>query len=132
MLTSKIRINDEVKNREMKLQWNNKFFPSLEIVNVKIAPYRGYGKLGQVIVADQMIPLGCYSCATQLYIPRDSKIKDASNHLRYGRVYYCKYSLILGYHNTWIIMKFLDDVTDKLEYEHINIKHLKVMLLPCH
>ena len=102
MLTSKIRINDEVKNREMKLQWNNKFFPSLEIVNVKIAPYRGYGKLGQVIVADQMIPLGCYSCATKLYIPRDFKIKDAYNHLRYGRVL-----LLQVLSNSWI-SQYLD------------------------
>ena len=35
------------------------------------------------------------------------------NQPRYVRVYSCKYSQMLGCHNNWILMNFLDDGTDE-------------------
>ena len=43
-----------------------------------------------------------------------------SNHPRYGRVYNCKYSQILGCHNNWILIQFSDDGTDEEYYKNIN------------
>ena len=36
------------------------------------------------------------------------------------RVYNCKYSQILGFHNNWILMIFLDDGIDEEIYKDIN------------
>ena len=39
----------------------------------------------------------------------------------WGEVYTCMYSLIIGYRNNWVIMNFLYNGTDNLDYELINI-----------
>ena len=54
-----------------------------------------------------------------LSIPWDYTIKEACNYPRYGRVYNCKYSITLSSENNWIILKFLDDGTDNVEYDKI-------------
>ena len=56
------------------------FFSPLDVVNVKISPYGINGilghyhhrydtKLGQVVVADRIIPCGCHYFSTQLSFP---------------------------------------------------------------
>ena len=40
--------------------------------------------------------------------------------LIYGRVHNCNYSQILGCHNNWIIMNFVDYGTEEEYYEQIN------------
>ena len=39
----------------------------------------------------------------------------------YESVTNLKYSHILGIYNNWIIMNFINDGTDNIEYEHINL-----------
>ena len=73
--------------------------------------YRSDPKVGPDIVALRKIPCSCHACIIQLSLPWDSKIKYACNHPRHGRVNDEKYSLIIGFHNIWIIMNFLDDKT---------------------
>ena len=91
--------------------------------------YRSYTKLGPVIVSIIIIPWSCHACKNNLSLPLDSvdirivkwsfhtrtrklyppceyTIKWACNHPRYGIVYTCKYSLIFGCHNNWIIMNY--------------------------
>ena len=68
-------------------------------------------KLGQVVVDIRIINCSCHYFTTKLSLPWDSKIKDACNQPRYGRVYDCKYYLIVESHNNWIIMNFTDDGT---------------------
>ena len=65
-------------------------------------------------------PCICHACSTKLYIPWDSTTKEAYIQPRYGKVNNFKYSKILGSHNNWVIMKFLDDGSDNVEYECIN------------
>ena len=40
--------------------------------------------------------------------------------LIYGQVYNCKYSKVIGCNSNWIIIIFLDNVTDAENYKHIN------------
>ena len=49
------------------------------------------------------------------------KTKESVNQPIYGRLYYYKYSQIIGCHNNWISMIFLDDGTDEEIYKHINL-----------
>ena len=134
-----VQSNDDVKHRGMKLRQNNKVFPSLSLINGK-TPYEIKGvlinyhyrydpKLCQEVVALRLFSWNCHACTTKVSLPWDTKIKYACNKTRYGRVYDCNYYLIIGSQNNWIIMDFLNDGTDEVEYEQINIKYLMVMLL---
>ena len=127
-----VKWNDDVNHRGMKLRWNNEVFSSLNVVNWKPAPYGSKGvikqynyrsdtRLGPGIVSIRIIPCSCHVCTTKLSLPWGSTIKEACNQPIYGRVYNCKYSLIIGSHNNCIIMNFLDIGTDNVEYEYINI-----------
>ena len=66
-------------------------------------------KLGLGIVAIRRISCSCHSCITISFIYLDLNIKESVNQTRYGRVYNCKYSQILGCHNNWIIIICFDD-----------------------
>ena len=92
-------------------------FPSLKIIRGKSSPYGSKGiirqynywsdtKLGQGIVEIRIIPCSCHACTTILSLYWDSKTREAFNQNRYGRVYSCKYSQIIGGHNNCIIMIF--------------------------
>ena len=59
--------------------------------------------------------------AKKISLPWGSTIKEEFNHPRYGRVYNCKYSIILGSWKNYIIINFLNDGTDNVEYECINL-----------
>ena len=83
----------------------------------KISPYGSKGilrhhhyhsdqKLGPGAVAITRIICRCHAFTTILYLLWDSKIKEAVNQPRYGQVYNCKYSQIIGCRNNWIIMNF--------------------------
>ena len=107
----------------------------MNALNGKTAPYKSKGvlrrynyrsdpKLAQKFVDIRMITCSCHTCTTTLCLSWDYKIKYARNQPRYERVYDCKYSLIIGSHNNWIIINFIDDGTYEREYDHINIKIL--------
>ena len=83
--------------------------------------YRSYPKLNPGIVSFRITPCGFHACTKKLSLPWNYKIKDECNYPRYGRVYDWKLSLILGYHNNWIIIYFLDDITGSVEYKCMNI-----------
>ena len=119
-----VQRKSDVNHRGMKMIWNNKRFPSLNVINGKTSPYISKGilrhyhyrsdpKLGLEIVAIIRIPCNCHACTNILSLSCYSKIKEAVNHPRYGRANNCKYSQILIFHNNWITMNFLDDVTDE-------------------
>ena len=82
--------------------------------------YRSYSKLGLGVVSSRKISCSFHACTTQLFLPWDYKIKDACYQPIYGRVYYCKCYIILGSHNNWIIMNFIDYVADEVYYEQTN------------
>ena len=48
------------------------------------------------------------------------KTKEAVKYTRYGRVYNLKYYQVLGCHNNWILIIFLDHETDEEIYEYIS------------
>ena len=115
----------------MKLQLNKQLSPSLNILNGKTSPYgikvvlrhyhfRSDTKLGPGVVALRIIPYSCHYFTQQLSLPWDYKIKYACYKKIYGRVYYCKYSIILGYLNNGIIINFIYYDTYDVDYEHIN------------
>ena len=79
--------------------------------------YRSDPKLGLGIVAIRRILCSFHACTSILSIYCDDKIKEAVNHPRYLIVYSCKYSQILGCHNNWILINFLDDGTNEEYYE---------------
>ena len=56
-------------------------------------------------------------------------MKEAVNHPRYGIVYHFNYSLILGYHNNWLIIKNL--MMGKMKNITI-IVEIKNLPLPTH
>ena len=97
---------------------NNKLFSSLNAINGKTYPYGSKGvirlyyyrsdpKLGPGIVEIIIIPWICHACTTILFLFWYSKIKESVNQPRYGRLYNCKYSQIIGYNNNCILMIFL-------------------------
>ena len=113
----------------MKCIWNNKLFPSLNLINGKTAPYvskgiirhhhyKSYLNLGRGVVDIRRITWRFLACKTQSSLPCDTKTKNAYNQPRYGRVYDLKYYLLIGYNNNWIITNFLDDGTDEVYYDH--------------
>ena len=100
-------------------------------MNVKTSPYGRKGvlrhfyygsdpKLGPGIVYIRIITCSCHYCITLLSLTWGSKIKTACYQPRYGVVYDCKYSLLLGSHFNWIIINSIDDGTYEVEYSHIN------------
>ena len=126
----------------MEFWWDNKLFPYLNSINGKTSPYYRNGvlrhfhyrsdpKLGPGIVYLRIITCSCHYCITQLYLTWGSKIKSACNQPRYGVVYDCKYSQILGYHNNWIIIIFIDYGTDEVDYSHIIRTILDVNVKKC-
>ena len=109
------------------MRWNNKTFPSLNVIKGEILPYiskvilkyyhyRSDPKLGPAIVSTRIILCIFHACTAILSLSWDSKIKEAVNHPIYGRFYNCGYSQILGCPNNWIIMSFLGDGTDEEIY----------------
>ena len=72
------------------------------------------------------MPCSFHVFSTQLSLRWYSKIKYACCQPIFGRVYDCKYSLILLSFNNWIILNFLYDVKDEAECEHMNINILSV------
>ena len=116
----------------MKMRWNKKLIPSLNCIDGKSSPYGSKGvlrhyhywsdpKLGPGVVEIRINTCSCHSCTKILSLPWDSTVREAFNHPIYGRVYNCKYSIIIDYHNNWIVMNFLDDGSGNVEYECINI-----------
>ena len=93
-------------------------YPSfLNTLNCRILPYgskiivRNHQywsnpKLGPGIFEIRIITCSCHACTAILYISWDSKIKEAVNQPRYGRVYNCKNSQIIGCHNNQVLMNF--------------------------
>ena len=80
---------------------NNKLFTSLNVIYGKKSPYAGKGilrhylyrsdpKLVPGIFSIRVIPCICHACTAISYLSWYSKIKEAVNHPRYGRVYNCK------------------------------------------
>ena len=119
-----IQINSDVYHRGMRMRWNNKIFPSLNVINGKKSPYASKGilrhyhywsdpRLCPGIVSIIRIPCSFQACTTILSLSWDPKIKEAVNQYRYGRLYDCKYSQIIGCQNNWILMIFLDDRKDE-------------------
>ena len=115
----------------MKLRRNNKCFSPLNVIIGKTVWHRSNDvihnynyssdtKLGTVVLDIRIIPWSFHACTTQLSLPLDSKINDACSYPIHWRVYYCNYSLIIGYHNNWIKIKFPDDGTWEVGYEQIN------------
>ena len=115
----------------MKLRWNNKLFPLLNFIIGKPAPcrikdilrhynYRSYSKIGPVITATRRILCSWHACTTKSSLPGDYKTKDACNQLIYRIVYNYKYFLIIGSHNNWVIMNFIDYGTDNVDYKYMN------------
>ena len=89
------------------MKWNNKLFPSLNVINGKTLPYeskvilihyhyRSDPKLGPCIFPIRKILCSCYYCKAILSVSWDPKIKESVNQPRYGRVHNCKYSQILS------------------------------------
>ena len=68
--------------------------------------YRSDPKLGSCIVEIRRIPYSFHTCTIILSLSWDYTIKEKFNHTRYGRLYNCKYYLVIGSHNNWIIMNF--------------------------
>ena len=108
----------------MRLRRNNILSQLFNSNIVKTAPcgskvilrhyhYRSDTKLGPIIIDIGRTPFICHACITQ-YLPWYSKIIDACNQPRYGRVYNQKYSKISGSHNNWILIVFLDDGADSV------------------
>ena len=108
-----------------KLYGTTNFFSSLNYKKGNISPYIRKGvlthyhyhsdpKLGSGIVVIIRITCSYQYCTTILCLNWDLKIKESVNQPRYGRVYNCKYSQIIGCHNNWIIIIFSDDETYKI------------------
>ena len=115
-----VQRNSDVNHRGMKIIWNNKLFLSLNVINGKASPYGSKGilrhyhywsdpKFGLGIFSIIIILCSFHACTIILSISWNSKIKEAVNQPRYSRVYNFKYSQIIGCHNNWIIIKFVDD-----------------------
>ena len=125
-----VQRNDDVNHRGMKLRWN-KIFPSLNVLNRKLSlhgskgvlrhyHYRSDTKIGPGIFVTRRITFSFQACTIKLSLPRKSTIKDTRNQTKYRKVYDCKYSLVIGSHNNWIIINFLGYGTDNVEYEFID------------
>ena len=84
--------------RGVKMIWSNN--------KIHHYHYQSDPKLGPGIVAIRIIRCSCHSCTTMISIFWDAKIKETVYQPRYGRVYDCNYSQILGCHPNWIIMIF--------------------------
>ena len=82
--------------------------------------YRYDPKLGQRFVAIIITPCSCNDFTTHIYLPWDTKIEDACNKPRHGRVFNWNSYLIIGSHNNCIIMNFIDDWIGGVRYEHTN------------
>ena len=83
----------------MKLLWNNKLFPSLNIIiggesphRIKVVlrhyHYRSDTSFFPGIFAHRLILCSCNASTIQLCLPWDIKIKYGCNKPRYGRVDY--------------------------------------------
>ena len=127
-----------------KLNWygTTKNIPPLNVIKyrtpsygIKFFPkhyyYEDDPKLGQVLVDIRKITCSCHACQTKLFITWDNKIKVAYNNPIYAIVLLYKYSQIINNRNNCIKMNLIDDETDDVEYKHINITILMVMLLTC-
>ena len=75
---------------------------------------------GLYIIYIRTITFSFHACATKLSLPWVSRINHACNHSRYGWAYNFKYSLIIGSHNNWVIINYIDYRTDIVDYEYIN------------
>ena len=106
----------------MRIIWNNKYFPPLNVINGKTHPYRSKGflrhynyrsdpKLYQGVFI-RRITCSLYDCQTQPSIYWNYNIKHSCNHPRNGRFINRKYSPMIGYNNNWVIMNFIDYGTD--------------------
>ena len=77
-------------------------------------------KLGQWVISIRIIICSYHDYTTKLYLPWYPKIEDECNYPIYARFFDCKYYLIIGYHNNWIIVNFLDYETNDEKHEHTN------------
>ena len=116
--------NSYINHRGMKIVRNNKFFLSINVINVQIISYnskeiirhchyRSDPKLCIVMVSIRIILCSFHSLTTILSLSWYLKTKESVHRPRYGQVYYCKYSQIIGCHNNWIIINSLCDGTDE-------------------
>ena len=117
-----VQRNSDVNHRGMKIIRNNENFPLLNVINGKTSTFGIMGilrhyhywsdpKFGPGIVEMRRIPHNFHARTTISSISWDSKIKEAVNQPRYGRVNNFESSQILGCHNNWIIMNYVDDGT---------------------
>ena len=81
-----VQSNSDVNHRGIKMIWNNKLFPSLNVINGKTFPYgskgilkhyhyRSYPKLGPGIFEIRMIPFSYHAFTTTLSLSWYSKIE---------------------------------------------------------
>ena len=79
MMYIKVQRNSDINHRGIRIIWNNKLFPSLNILNGKTSPneskeiqrhyhYRSDPKQGPGIVEIRKIPCICHACITILSI----------------------------------------------------------------
>ena len=79
-----VQRNSDVNHRGMKMIWNNKIFPSLNVINGKTLPYaikgilrhyhyRSDTKLGPGIFVIRRIPCSFHDCTNILSLYWDSK-----------------------------------------------------------
>ena len=98
--------------------------PSLNVINGKTSPYKSKvilrhyhycsdPKLGPGPFAVRIFPCNCHSRTNILSLYWDSKIEEAFNQPRYGRICNFKTSQLFGCHNIWIIMNILDKAADE-------------------
>ena len=113
-----VQSNYGVDPRGIEMRWINKLFLSLNFINGKALPYaskiiikhyhyRSDPKLSLMVVAIRIIPCSCHACKTILSISWYSKITEAVNQPKNGRVYHLKYSQIIGCHNNCILILFI-------------------------
>ena len=77
-----VQSNNDVKHRGLKIQCNNKLFPSLNVTNgksytsgrkgvIRKYHYPSDPRLGTVIVSIRRIPCSCHDCTTISSLPFD-------------------------------------------------------------
>ena len=128
---NKIQGNNNFKYRGMEILWNNKPFPSLNVINGKSYAYvskgvlRNYHYRSEIKFVQGVVAIRCmtrsYSAYTTILpLPWDSTTEEAFKQKIYCRVYNCTYFLIIGSPNNWIILNFIDDGTDNVDYKCVN------------
>ena len=130
-----IQKKDSVQHNQIKMTWNKKKFPKLNVIHGKSKirgsetvlshyHYRMDPKLGKSKCAMRRIPCLCLACSNQLdldWIPGTSP----SQQPRYQMATGCKYASILGHYNKWLIMDLLPG--EDTDLDELNIIHQDIL-----